>query len=95
MTRRSLLLGAVAGLAHAQTQVRAKPKPLPPGAVTHDWPYFLGPTHNAVSTETKLSRKLPPPLLWEFHKGTSYASPAIVGDEMYIRGDKHLYCIAE
>jgi outer membrane protein assembly factor BamB len=23
------------------------------------------------------------------------ASPAIIGNEMYIRGDKHLYCIAE
>jgi outer membrane protein assembly factor BamB len=50
--------------------------------VTGDWPSFLGPTHNAVSTETKLSRKLPPPLIWEFAKGTSYTSPAIAGDRL-------------
>jgi outer membrane protein assembly factor BamB len=50
--------------------------------VTSDWPSFLGPTHNAVSAETKLSRTLPPPLVWEFEKGTSYASPAIVRDRL-------------
>ena len=33
------------------------PKPLPAGAVTHDWKWFLGPTHNGVSTETKLLKK--------------------------------------
>src|SRR5260370_37636554 len=30
----------------------AEPKPLPAGAMTHDWTSFLGPTHNAMSTET-------------------------------------------
>src|SRR3712207_5998885 len=30
------------------------PKPLAAGAVTHDWRCFLGPTYNAVSTETPL-----------------------------------------
>ncbi len=71
-----------AGAAFAQTRVRTKPKPLPAGAVTHDWTSFLGPTHNAVSTETRLSRALPPPLVWEFQKGTSYASPAIAGTRL-------------
>jgi outer membrane protein assembly factor BamB len=51
---------------------------LPAGAVTHDWPSFLGPSHNATSTETRLSRTLPPPLVWEFPRGTGYASPAVV-----------------
>src|SRR5262245_47387039 len=87
ITRRSLLHALMAqpllaGIARAQTAVRAKPKPLPTGAVTHDWTSFLGPTHNAVSTETKLSRTLPPPLVWEFPKGTSYTSPAIAGDRL-------------
>src|SRR4029079_18103888 len=58
------------------------PKPLPAGAVTHDWTSFLGPTHNAVSTETKLSRTLTVPLVWEFPKGPSYSSPAIAGDRL-------------
>ena len=35
-----------------------------------------------MSTETRLSRKLPPPLIWEFTKGTGYASPAIAGDRL-------------
>jgi outer membrane protein assembly factor BamB len=72
----------LAGIARAQTVVRGKPRPLPAGAVTHDWTSFLGPTHNAVSAETKLSHTLPAPLVWEFPKGTSYTSPAIAGDRL-------------
>jgi len=89
MTRRSLIKGALAasGLAQKPTanpevKFHTKPKALPAGAVTHDWAPFLGPSHNGVSTETKLSRKLPPPLVWEFSKGTGYASPAIQGDRL-------------
>ena len=69
-------------LVSGQTSVHRKPKPLPDGAVTHDWAAFLGPSHNGVSTETKLSRMLPPPLVWEFPKGTGYASPAVAGDRL-------------
>ncbi len=65
-----------------QTRVHRKPKPLSKEAVTHDWAAFLGPSHNATSTETKLSRMLPPPLVWEFPKGSGYASPAIVGERL-------------
>lgn len=85
---RRAVLQALAGqallsrLASGQTRRHETPKPLPEGAVTHDWPSFLGPSHNGVSAETKLSRALPPPLVWEFAKGTSYASPAIVGDRL-------------
>jgi len=77
-----LLNAAGTRLVSAQTRVLSKPKPLAAGAVTHDWTAFLGPTHNAVSTETRLSRTLPPPLVWEFPRGTGYASPAIAGDRL-------------
>ena len=85
--RRALLQALIAqplltGLARAQARLVTKPKPLPAGAVTHDWTSFLGPTHNAVSTETKLSRMLPPPLVWEFPKGTSYSSPAVAAGRL-------------
>src|SRR5262247_1808804 len=88
ISRRSLLQSLMAqpllaGVATAQARVAAKAKPLPPGAVTNDWTSFLGPTHNAVSTETKLTRSLPPPLVWEFPKGTSYSSPAIAGGRLF------------
>lgn len=63
-------------------KVHRNPRALSASARTHDWTTFLGPTHNAVSTETKLSRKLPPPLVWEFSKGTGYASPAIAGERL-------------
>ena len=87
MSRRSLLqalavqLVTVNGVS-AQARVHRKPKQLPPGAATHNWLAFLGPSHNSVSTETKLSRSLPPPLVWEFPRGTGYASPAIAGDRL-------------
>jgi outer membrane protein assembly factor BamB len=85
--RRALLQALIAqpllaGLARAQSKLITKPKALSAGAVTHDWTSFLGPTHNAVSTETKLSRMLPPPLVWEFPKGTSYSSPAVAAGRL-------------
>lgn len=63
------------------------PKPLPKGAATHDWPGLLGPTHNMVSTETKLLDKFPPggpTLVWEVKKGSGYAAPAVAGDYVVI-----------
>jgi outer membrane protein assembly factor BamB len=87
ISRRAILTGLAgsvlgARFASAQTRLLSKPKPLAEDAVTHDWTAFLGPTHNAMSTETRLSRTLPPPLIWEFAKGTGYASPAIAGDRL-------------
>jgi outer membrane protein assembly factor BamB len=87
ISRRSVLQ-VLAGQALAmraalgQAPSAGRPKPLAKDAVTSDWASFLGPSHNAVSTETKLSRKLPPPLLWEFPKGTGYTSPAVVGERL-------------
>jgi len=72
----------VANATFAQTRALRAPKPLSAGAVTHDWTAFLGPSHNAVSTETRLSRTLPPPLVWEFNRGTGYATPAVAGDRL-------------
>lgn len=62
-----------------------KPSPLNKVAVVEDWPCFLGPTHNGVSRETKISKKFSssgPPLLWEMVKGTGYSSPAIAGGKL-------------
>ena len=88
ITRRALfqalLAHTISARAHAQARVHIKPKPLPKDAVTHDWTSFLGPAHNATSTETRLSRTLPPPLVWEFAKGTSYTSPAVAGDRLLL-----------
>ena len=70
---------------HPDVTFHSKPKPLPEGAVTHDWTSFLGPQHTPISTETKLLKNLPddgPPLVWELKKGTSYTSPAIAGDRL-------------
>ncbi|WP_372366956.1 PQQ-binding-like beta-propeller repeat protein [Candidatus Uabimicrobium sp. HlEnr_7] len=56
------------------------PKPLNPEARTHDWKKFLGPTQNAISTETHLLKSFPKSLkpIWEVRKGQGYASVAVV-----------------
>ena len=62
-----------------------KPKPLPAGAVTGDWPTLFGPRHDGVCRETKLLRKWPaagPALVWEMEAGEGYASPAVMGDRL-------------
>jgi outer membrane protein assembly factor BamB len=85
LTRRQWIAataGMCAPAAEGDVKVHGKPRPLDPGAVTEDWPAFLGPRSNAISRETKLSRKLPPRILWELSKGTGYASPAIVGSRL-------------
>ncbi|MCB1091950.1 MAG: PQQ-like beta-propeller repeat protein [Verrucomicrobiae bacterium] len=63
----------------------AAPKPLPEGAVTEDWPRFLGPNDNATSGETKLLSGFPEGGLkkvWEMEKGTGYTSPAIADGKL-------------
>ncbi len=87
LTRRALLQGLMAqavrsGPVESQAVVHQAPTSLAPEAVTHDWTSFLGPFHNAVSTETPLRRDLPPPLVWEWPKGSGYASPAVVRDRL-------------
>ena len=85
LVSRRILLQALAaqalgaGVATGQARAHRKPKPLGARAVSDDWRSFLGPSHNAVSTETPLTRVLPPPLVWEMPKGTGYASPAVAG----------------
>ncbi|MCY3758841.1 MAG: hypothetical protein OXG96_14055 [Acidobacteria bacterium] len=70
---------------HPGVRFHSRPKPLPRGAATHDWTSFLGPSHNGVSTETRLLKDWPdggPPLVWELAKGTGYTSPAIHGSRL-------------
>lgn len=88
LSRRTLLHACLAAAlgrsrqANAQARLAGPPKPLSPGANTHEWASFLGPTHNAVSTETRLTRSLPPRLVWELPKGESYSSPAVAGGRL-------------
>lgn len=71
--------------AHPSVTFHKAPKPLPAGAVTSDWPCFLGPTHDMRTTETKILKhweKSGPPLVWEMKRGTGYASPSIAQDRL-------------
>ena len=87
ISRRSVLQAFVASAFAARTALGQTPsrlRPLASDAVTSDWPTFLGPTHDGVSTETRLNRELPPPLIWEFAKGTGYTSPVVVGERLVL-----------
>ncbi|MFT5465648.1 MAG: outer membrane protein assembly factor BamB [Verrucomicrobiales bacterium] len=85
-----LLLAVAAAGAQAQSEFdrltsHAAPKPLAEGALTEDWPRFLGAHDNSTSAETHLLREFPeggPTLLWEVARGQGYAAPAIVGDRL-------------
>ena len=73
--------------ANAEATFRVAPKPLPAGAITSDWPSFLGPTHNMFSPETKLAHEFPKeglPLVWEMKKGEGFAAPAILGERLIL-----------
>lgn len=52
-----------------------------------DWPQFLGPTANGVSTETGLIDKIPtngPPVLWKREIGTGYSAPSVRGGRLVL-----------
>ncbi len=68
-------------------KIHAAPRPLPPGAVTEDWPRFLGASDAPVSRETGVVREFSeagPPKVWECEKGEGYASPAIAGGKLVL-----------
>jgi outer membrane protein assembly factor BamB len=83
-----------------QATFHAAPKPLAKAAVIHDWAGFLGPTHNGVSTETRLLKNFPkggPPVVWEVKKGSGYSAPAVLGERLLlfhrIEGNEVVECL--
>src|SRR5271166_3894578 len=69
------------------------------GETGADWPQFLGPTRNALSTETGLAKSWPekgPPVVWERDVGEGFSGPVVsggtlvlfhrVGDEEVVEG---------
>src|SRR6186713_1761862 len=49
-------------------------------APAEDWPQFLGPRANGISTETNLIEKWPtngPPVVWQKEIGTGYSAPSV------------------
>ena len=52
-----------------------------------DWPQFLGPTRNGVSTETGLATSWPkkgPPVVWDKEVGEGFSGPVVVGDRLIL-----------
>ncbi len=91
MVRIALVSALVATLpAQAEEDVRlkvhGKPKALPEGAVTEDWPRYLGAAHDATSRESKLLKSWPasgPKIIWELARGQSYAAPTIAAGRLF------------
>lgn len=85
---------------HPQVKFFAAPKPLAKGAVTHEWKWFMGPTHDWHSTETMLQKKFPeggPKKVWELSRGNGYSSPSIQGEYLVyphrLRNDVVIECL--
>jgi outer membrane protein assembly factor BamB len=56
-------------------------------ALAADWPQFLGPTRNGVSTETGLAKSWPdkgPPVVWEREVGEGYSAPVVSGGTLIL-----------
>jgi len=52
-----------------------------------DWPEFLGPTRNAISSETNLIKSWSssgPPLVWEKEIGTGYSAPSLLSNRLVL-----------
>ena len=52
-----------------------------------DWPWFLGPTHDGISTEKNLLDKWPeggPRLIWDRDVGTGYSAPSVLGHRLVL-----------
>lgn len=52
-----------------------------------DWPDFLGPNRDAVSTETGLVERVPEgglPVAWEREVGTGYSAPSVQGETLVV-----------
>ena len=52
-----------------------------------DWPQFLGPARNGVSSETGLVQTWPkkgPPVLWEKEVGEGFSGPVVAGDRLIL-----------
>jgi outer membrane protein assembly factor BamB len=66
--------------------------PLCSSALRADWPQYRGPSRDDISVETGLLQEWPeggPPLVWTFAEtGIGYSGPAIVGERLYITGDR-------
>jgi outer membrane protein assembly factor BamB len=61
-----------------------------------DWPRFLGPDQNSISSETNLNLDWPaegPPLLWRYGTGASYSTPVVASGFALVfhrRGDEEV-----
>jgi outer membrane protein assembly factor BamB len=78
----------------------APPKRLAEGAMSEDWPRFLGPSDAPVSKETGIEKTFPaagPAKVWECTKGEGYASPAMVDGRLFLfhrtGGQERLDCL--
>lgn len=83
------LIGVVGSGAEANPDAglvyHAPPRALADGAVTADWPHFLGPLFNATTPETRLLGAWPdggPKKVWELNVGAGYACPALAGGRL-------------
>ena len=80
-----ILAPAAEATAYPGLTFHAPPKPLPVDVVTADWPHFLGPRHNATTSETKLLGPWPkggPNKVWEMDAGESYACPVLAAGRL-------------
>lgn len=96
MNLRTLLLGVLFAANLLAAEIDG-----PIASPEKDWPQWRGPRRDGISTETGLLKKWPadgPPVLWKAGDlGRGWSSPIIVGDALYITGDRagevNVFCL--
>lgn len=92
--------GASEAKPHPGLIFHAAARVLPAGAVTEDWPHFLGPRQDATTRETALLDRWPaegPKKVWEMEKGEGYACPVFAGGRLVyfhrVDGNETIDCL--
>lgn len=85
-----LMLVAITTSLMFESAIGAPPEQLPENLSQrghgHDWPTFLGPTHDGKSQEVDLDFNWPesgPPIVWQIRLGVSYSGPSISRGRLY------------
>lgn len=93
-------LAAPEARASDELTFHAAPRALAAGAMTEDWPTFLGPLRDGHTRETHLASSFSaagPPLVWEYRAGRGFSAPVVAEGRLVfvqrVGGELHIDCL--
>src|SRR4051812_21209425 len=83
----AVALGCLVGVAASEEEQASRPPDLRTRKGGSDWPTFLGPTGDSISTEKGLMTPWPkegPRVVWETKLGSGYGAPGVSRGRLFI-----------